>query len=152
MKKDIQEGNTMATKEEILENLKWVEFKMDNGTLYIGQCNKSNILQGRGALIYPNNVEEKYYVGYIDKNLPDTYGQIFNAQWQTLYEGEFENGKKKGFGKSFNYQTGNVYTGYFNNDLPNGQGVLMYKDNSRYEGGFLNGEINDKGYRIKNSK
>ena len=41
-----------------------------------------------------------------------------------------------------------TYAGEFNNDQPNGKGVLYFQNESRFEGNFVNGYQNDKGYLL----
>ena len=55
------------------------------------------------------------------------------------YEGYWSNDKAEGI-STFNYFNGDFYSGQWSDDQPNGYGVYLEKDQSKYEGNFINGQ------------
>ena len=129
------------------EQLKWVCQQLPNGLFYVGQAKLNGTFYGKGCFIYPNN-HTRYYVGYVENGLGKGQGAYYDYNWNCLYEGHFENSQKHGFGK---WYEGN-YFGYFLNDQPHGNGVQYYMNNARFEGKFINGLKQDKGYLIDENR
>ena len=102
------------------------------------------------GLIYKNNNNVAYYIGYIKHWLPDERGTFYNKEWKVIYTGGFEYGKKTGYG--IEYNDNETYYGNFTADLRNGQGVIV-SDDVLFEGAFINGKKHGQGYIInKNDK
>lgn len=62
------------------------------GDVFIGQMNNGDPY-GIGGLIYKNNNNVAYYIGYIKHWLPDERGTFYNKEWKVIYTGGFEYGK-----------------------------------------------------------
>ncbi|CAL6013468.1 Membrane_occupation and recognition nexus (Morn) repeat protein [Hexamita inflata] len=122
------------------------ELHYQNGSIFIGHLQNMNLLQG--VLIQTN----EQFEGTFELNKPKK-GKLTTPQ--SVYEGEFKNGRKNGHGtettatekytgqfmNDVKHGTGtqtdlnqNVYTGVFKNGLRNGPGTLKMKDGSVFEG------------------
>ena len=134
-----------------LRELIWVKTTYNNtGDIYIGQMNDDNQLYGKCCIIYANSSRIKYFVGYIQDNQFFGEGTYYSDKWDRIFEGKFEYGKKNGFG-ILRKEDGTTYAGEFRNDQPNGKGVLYFhNEKNRFEGNFVDGYPNDKGYLISN--
>ena len=129
--------------------LKWGTLTTKEGDVFIGQMNNGDPY-GIGGLIYKNNNNVAYYIGYIKHWLPDERGTFYNKEWKVIYTGGFEYGKKTGYG--IEYNDNETYYGNFTADLRNGQGVIV-SDDVLFEGAFINGKKHGQGYIInKNDK
>ena len=129
--------------------LKWGTLTTKEGDVFIGQMNNGDPY-GIGGLIYKNNNNVAYYIGYIKHWLPDERGTFYNKEWKVIYTGGFEYGKKTGYG--IEYNDSETYYGNFTADLRNGQGVIV-SDDVLFEGAFINGKKHGQGYIInKNDK
>ena len=91
--------------------------------------------------------------GEIYNAVPDGYGvrQIFdeNEEVVRISGGIFSNGLLDGYGYEINRNENNEETrvqGFFENDYIN-KGILIYSDNSKYEGELSNGIASGKGSR-----
>lgn len=52
-----------------------------------------------------------------------------------MYTGNIENEKRNGKG-CMHYADGDIYIGIWIDDFPEGKGIMIYEDQSRYEGEF----------------
>jgi hypothetical protein len=134
-------------------------FNYANGIKYDGEF-KNGFMDGNGTVTYTNGSK---YVGEIKRNVKSGYGVLTYSNG-TRYEGQWANNYKNGIGTL--YSTNKVYTGQWLNGNPNGngnisftktgvilngyflydqqndiitvKGIANYKDNSKYEGLFIN--------------
>ena len=131
---------------EAKSDLRWELYKFNEGNIYIGQLSSDNAFCGRCCFIYKDS-PITYYVGYIRNQEFNGEGAYYDKDWNVVYQGKFERNKRTGFGTAVQNDK-SVYYGEFSNDLPNGDGVYYFPNGSRFEGHFINGEKNDKGYLI----
>lgn len=57
------------------------------------------------------------------------------------YEGDFVDGQFHGYGKYYFADSGKLYEGEFKNNNMDGKGVIIWPDESRYEGDFAAGKM-----------
>jgi len=63
---------------------------------------------------------------------------------QSIYIGQWKNGKKQGKGKQICVD-GSLYEGYWLNNQPHGKGRMIYANCDVYEGEWVNGKCQGKG-------
>ena len=134
---------------EATSNLRWDVYTFQDGNVYIGQFGNNNVFYGRCCFIY-KNAPITYYVGYIKNQEFNGQGAFYDKDWNIIYYGNFEHNKRTGFGIGIQNDK-SIYYGDFGNDIQNGDGVYYFPNGSRFEGHFINGEKNDKGYLINES-
>ena len=110
--------NSQKNRESISNKISTIKY--DYG-LFIGEV-KDGIPNGRGKIIYTNELK----------------GDI--------YEGDFKNGEPEGKG-TYYHRNGNIYSGDFKNDKACGKGIFYNKDGSRYEGDWVDDAWHGKGIR-----
>lgn len=121
------------------KSLKWNKSTYDSG-YYMGQINKDNKREGRGAFIWNDGT---YYVGYWEDGLKRA-GKFYYPDGTMFYNGEFQNGVKHGEGIQY-FRDGTKYEGEFAYDKKNGKGTFYWTDGSHWKGNFLDGVSHGKG-------
>jgi len=131
-------------------------------------------LQNFVNAISTNTAQDKSdsYSGTRDSNgLPHGYGKMVHDDG-SVYEGQFNHGRKNGSGKSwdynnqlakngvwendeikdgwciFNYEDGQHYEGEIKSRLRHGKGVNIWPDGAKYEGEWVNNERNGIGDQL----
>ena len=124
--------------------LKWGTQETKDGDFYIGQL-KGDEPYGVGAIIYAEDNQFGYYIGYVKQGLPHNQGTLYTKSWEIIYEGGFEYGKKSGLGTE--YIGEETFMGYFCDGIRNGPGVSVNAD-VIFEGTYVNDKKQGKGYLI----
>ena len=114
--------------------------------------------------------DEGKYIGQVVNNLQEGIGTFYYTS-DSIYEGEWKNGKKEGKGKfycnkepfdgdryegnwkndkqdgkgTYFFKDGDIYDGNWKDGKQEGKGIYDYNDGNRYEGDFKNGIIEGKG-------
>jgi hypothetical protein len=129
------------------EDLEWTSKKL-GGCIYIGQLDKNQKKNGRGAYYW--QASELICVAYFENGQRQRYGKILNSSGKVLYQGSFNNDKQHGQGEYF-YTNGNYYQGEFANDKANGQGTYSWTTGAKWHGNFVNGNMTGVGkyYPVK---
>ena len=127
-----------------LENdneLSWGVKLYTNGR-YIGQLNKNNKREGRGAMTSGANC----FVGYFFDDYKSGYGVEYDDcnNYNPLYEGNWKGGRKQGKGRAF-YKNGDYYEGDFEADKKKGKGKYFFKSGAVWEGDFEDDKMNGEG-------
>ena len=123
----------------------WKDDKIGNYGIFFDEA--GNYYQGgpggSGEVeIFINN--NLLYKGNIVNNLPNGQGTLKSFLDDSIYEGEFVNGKKNGTGK-IQFVNGTIYQGTFQNDKYEGNGKLTLPNGCIYEGEFHDNYFNGKG-------
>lgn len=126
------------------QELTWGKQKTEDGNFYIGQLDGEEPC-GVGALIYNDDQEFGYYIGYFKDGFPHKQGTFYSKDWMVIYEGDLEYGKKSGRGAE--YLEEETYIGYFCDDKRNGPGVSVSAE-VIFEGTFINDKKQGNGYLI----
>jgi hypothetical protein len=143
-----------------------------NGNIYKGEFD-NGVPNGKGVMTYKNHANITVYNGYFEYTKPygqgnaiinykngDEYsGNVTNGipngegtmryKNGDVYSGNVVNGERNGVGTmtyKFNNDTCKNYTGNWKNDKPNDEkGVMIYKNDFKYTGNFVNGKRNGVG-------
>ena len=135
--------NLNSSKEEYLH------FISQNDMMYLGNMNKENKKEGRGALFKGI----RYYIGYFSNDLPIGIFDIYSIDKKKLFRGEIDSNYnlKRNVNHTKYYIDGCVYFGQLEYEIPNGYGNLFYINKSFWAGNFKNGKFDGKGkYFFKN--
>ena len=117
-------------------------------------------LNGKGAIFYYMRESSEHefklkevFRGEISNSIPDGYGvrALFdkNEEVEKTFGGKFSNGSLEGYGYEIIKNENNEETraeGIYDNGYLN-KGILIYSDNSKYEGDLSNGLASGKGSR-----
>lgn len=130
------------------DELVWVFVQKENG-FYIGQAvdnfNTENATvnrYGRGAFKYGDDGVS--FVGYWKNNNKEKKGTIYDKEYNIIFQGEYEGGKRNGNGE-LKFVNGDKYNGMFKDDNREGKGIYYWKDGSRWEGTFKDNVMNGVG-------
>lgn len=97
---------------------------------------------GHGIFTSENTV----YSGEWANGKPNGIGRLdYNPEKTCYYQGEWKDGSKSGQGV-MHYVSGNIYNGGWLDNLKHGHGVMVWNDlNERYEGEWKHGQPNGVG-------
>ena len=107
------------------------------GTFYNDKFCGWNILINNNGMIY---------IGLFYNDLLNGKGLNYNPFNDYLYKGDFKNSLKDGYGEEL--FDGYKYIGEFSDDKKNGHGEIVFKNNDKYKGTFINNKFNGKGIYI----
>lgn len=96
--------------------------------------------------------ESIIYQGQIEGGRINGYGKLYDEFGHLIYEGEFLEEEYSGEGQKYDEKGNLIYSGEFKKNMYNGQGTLYDIENGeiKYEGMFVNGKIEGKGFEYKN--
>lgn len=107
---------------------------------------------GKAKLVDEN--KDLIYKGYVENGRINGYGKLYDKFGNLIYEGDFFEEDYAGKGKKFNKDGCLIYDGEFKKNMYNGHGVLydVKSGQIKYEGMFVDGEMEGKGFEYKNGK
>ena len=86
-----------------------------------------------------------------DTKLYSGQGIYVWAKHGSIYEGNWEHGKRNGMGRRL-YNAGDLYEGLWKDGVAHGKGINILPNKTRYIGEYRNGYLNGKGMCIKPNK
>lgn len=84
------------------------------------------------------------YIGGIKDGQLNGRGILLDPYGDTLYVGEFINGRKEGFGRYY-FKNGNIYNGQWHENHMHGKGSMKFKSGDFYEGAWYHDQRHGKG-------
>lgn len=127
-------------------------FYRNDSSITIGQWNENEFDPDEVSI--SNLLNDSKYIHKKDEKLGEYFGEVYNLLSQpnglgiriyqnTLYMGNFTNGKECGHGILLSGD-GWSYTGHFLDGECYGQGKIVYVNGTSREGNFINGKLNGK--------
>lgn len=129
------------------KNGKGVE-KFFDGTVYDGEFEDGK-KSGYGKYIFKTG---EHYEGQFKNDLYNGEGTYEWPLEKRKYKGEFKNGEMDGNGINY-FTDGSIYKGRYVGGLKNGKGCYEWPNGKKFEGTWLNNELNGNGiYTVENKK
>ncbi|OMJ89223.1 hypothetical protein SteCoe_8609 [Stentor coeruleus] len=114
--------------------------KLDNGTIYSGEWDKSGNIHGIGTMITPGGSK---ITGFFKDGELNGQGRKIEPDG-FIFQGDFKDGALQGEGKVFR-KDGALFEGTFKGGEVDGKGKEEWPDGVKYEGEYKNGLKNGKG-------
>lgn len=131
-----------------IDDLENMTIEYDNGDIFVGKGTRNGYpLYGSMTNVKTNT----YYCGGFDNNEQYT-GEGTLETRNSIYRGNFKNGKKNGYGKLYDKVAGTTYEGNWLNDVKSGEGKLSNNNNYFYNGSWSNDKFNGKGTLYSNGE
>ena len=121
------------------ENIVLIENK--DGSKYIGSINNNRNKHGRGAYFFNNF----YYIGNFNNDKPSGFFLKYNNNKKIIFKGTLDNNYRITNNGVIYYPNGDRYEGNFLNDQLNGFGTYYFKKGDSWTGNFTNGQFNGIG-------
>lgn len=149
---EINKGSTCNATEGINNEGKlngFGKFVDENGTIYEGMF-EQGVLNGNGKIIKikenKKTINKIVYRGNINNFKKEGYGTEICDEY--IYEGNFQDNRKKGKGKIQFLISGDSYEGEFDSDKITGYGHYIWSNKHEYIGDFIEGEMHGIGKYI----
>ena len=117
----------------------WGQYVDQEGNCFEGMFS-NGVLNGKGIKISQNGA---LYIGQFSNFHKDGIGR--EETEEHIYEGQYQNDKKKGQGKLSYKNCKDVYQGEFTDNNITGYGFYIWDNKHTYLGDFVNGKMHGKG-------
>lgn len=114
--------------------------------------NSNRLVEFNGKAKLTDESKAIIYEGQITDGRINGYGKLYDKFGNLIYEGEFYDEEYSGKGQKYDKEGNLIYDGEFKKNMYSGHGALYDIENGeiRYEGMFVNGKMEGKGFEYKN--